>query len=120
MLAPALLGLVVFFAYPLIASIVYSFTRYDQLQEPEFVGLLNYRFLFTQDPQVWTAAINTLWFVLILVPVRIVCALLVAGLLSRARAMTGFWRTVFYLPALVPPVASVVSFVFLFNPGTGR
>ncbi|WP_217990735.1 carbohydrate ABC transporter permease [Curtobacterium sp. 314Chir4.1] len=119
MLAPALAGLVIFFAYPLVASIFYSFTRYNQLQEPEFVGLLNYKFLFTQDPQIWPAVVNTLWFVVILVPIRIVCGLLVAGLLSRAKTATGFWRTLFYLPALVPPVASVVAFVFLFNPGTG-
>jgi multiple sugar transport system permease protein len=119
MLTPALLGLIVFFVYPLIASIWYSFTRYDQLQAPQFVGLLNYRYLFTQDPQIGAAVVNTIWFVVILVPVRIVCALLVAGLLSRARNASGFWRTLFYLPALVPPVASVVAFVFLFNPGTG-
>jgi len=119
MLAPVLAGLAIFFVYPLGASIVYSFTRYNQLQSPEFVGLLNYRYLFTQDPQILGAALNTLWFVVILVPVRIVCALAVAGLLSRARAAAGVWRTLFYLPALVPPVASVVAFVFLFNPGTG-
>jgi multiple sugar transport system permease protein len=119
MLAPTLAGLAVFFLYPLVASLWYSFTRYDQLRSPEFAGLLNYRFLFTEDPQIWTAASNTLWFVVILVPVRIVCALLIAGLMARARSATGFWRTVFYLPALVPPVASVVAFVFLFNPGTG-
>jgi multiple sugar transport system permease protein len=119
MLAPTLAGLAVFFLYPLVASLWYSFTRYDQLRSPEFAGLLNYRFLFTEDPQIWTAASNTLWFVVVLVPVRIVCALLIAGLMARARSATGFWRTVFYLPALVPPVASVVAFVFLFNPGTG-
>jgi multiple sugar transport system permease protein len=119
MLAPVLAGLAVFFVYPLVASIVYSFTRYNQLQSPEFVGLLNYRFLFTKDPQIGVAALNTLWFVVILVPVRIVTAVAVAGLLSRARAAAGLWRTLFYLPSLVPSVASVVAFVFLFNPGTG-
>ena len=66
-----------------------------------------------------TATVNTLWFVVILVPVRIVAALTVAWLLVRAKRGSGFWRTLFYLPALVPPVASVVAFVFLFNPGTG-
>jgi multiple sugar transport system permease protein len=119
MLAPVLAGLAVFFVYPLVASIFYSFTRYNQLQSPEFVGLLNYRFLFTKDPQIGVAALNTLWFVVILVPVRIVTAVAVAGLLSRARSASGFWRTLFYLPSLVPSVASVVAFVFLFNPGTG-
>jgi multiple sugar transport system permease protein len=119
MLAPVLAGLAIFFAYPLVASVVYSFTRYNQLQSPEFVGLLNYRFLFTKDPQIGVAALNTLWFVVILVPVRIVTAVAVAGLLSRARSAAGLWRTLFYLPSLVPSVASVVAFVFLFNPGTG-
>jgi multiple sugar transport system permease protein len=119
MLAPALLGLVIFFVYPLIASVVFSFTRYDLLSDPQWIGLRNYEYLFTQDPKVWIAAGNTLWFVVLLVPVRIVTALLVAMLLASARRATGFWRTAFYLPALVPPVASVVAFVFLFNPGTG-
>jgi multiple sugar transport system permease protein len=119
MLTPAILGLLLFFVYPLLASIYFSFTRYNQLSSPQWVGLLNYRYLFTQDPQVGAAALNTLWFVVILVPIRIVCALVVAGLLVRARTAAGVWRTIFYLPALVPPVASVVAFVFLFNPGTG-
>jgi multiple sugar transport system permease protein len=119
MLAPALLGLLIFFGYPLVASIFYSFTRFNLLTDPEWIGLRNYEYLFTQDPKVWIAAGNTLWFVLILVPVRIVTALAVAGLLARARQASGFWRTTFYLPALIPPVASVVMFVFLFNPGTG-
>lgn len=119
MLAPALLGLAIFFVYPLLASVYYSFTRYDLLSPPQWIGLRNYTYLFTEDPDIGTAALNTLWFVVILVPVRTVVAMLVAGLLSRARSATGVWRTVLYLPALVPPVASVVVFVFLFNPGTG-
>ena len=119
MLAPALLGLGLFFGYPLVASVFYSFTRYNLLSDPQWIGLRNYQYLFTEDPKVWTAAGNTLWFVVILVPVRLLTSLGVAALLVRARQASGFWRTVFYLPALVPPVASVVAFVFLFNPGTG-
>jgi multiple sugar transport system permease protein len=117
--APMLLGLAIFFVYPLIASVYYSFTSYNLVSAPVFIGLRNYIYLFTQDPLVGTAAFNTLWFVVILVPVRILTAMGVAGLLARARVASGFWRTVFYLPALVPPVAAVVAFVFLFNPGVG-
>ena len=119
MLAPALAGLLIFFVYPLIASVYYSFTRFDLVSDPEWIGLRNYEYLFTKDPKVWIAAGNTLWFVVVLVPVRILSALAVAWLLTRVKRHTGFWRTVFYLPALVPPVAAVVAFVFLFNPGTG-
>lgn len=119
LLAPALLGLLIFFVYPLVASVYYSFTRYDLVSAPEWIGLRNYEYLFTKDPKVWTAMRNTGWFVVIMVPVKIVFALLVAGLLVRAKRASGLWRTLFYLPALVPPVASVVAFVFLFNPATG-
>jgi multiple sugar transport system permease protein len=119
MLAPALLGLMVFFIYPLVANLYYSFTSYDLLSPPRWTGLRNYIYLFTQDPRIATAALNTLWLVVVMVPIKILASLGVAGLLMRARQVSGFWRTVFYLPALVPPVASVVAFVFLFNPGTG-
>ena len=113
MLTPALLGLAVFFVYPLVANLYYSFTRFNLLSPPEWIGLRNYQYLFTKDPMVATAALNTLWLVLILVPVRIITALAIAGLLVRAKRASGFWRTVFYLPSLVPPVASVVAFVFM-------
>ncbi len=119
MLTPALLGLIVFFVYPLLANVYYSLTSYNLLSPPEWIGFRNYEYLFTKDPRVVTATVNTLWFVAFLVPVRIVAALTVAWLLVRAKRGSGFWRTLFYLPALVPPVASVVAFVFLFNPGTG-
>ncbi|HEY4269923.1 MAG TPA: sugar ABC transporter permease [Galbitalea sp.] len=119
MLAPALLGLGVFFVYPLLASIYYSFTSYNQLSDPQWIGFRNYIYLFTQDPAVGIAALNTLWFVIVMVPVKLVLSFAVAGLLTKARRSSGVWRTLFYLPALVPPVASVVAFVFLFNPGTG-
>lgn len=119
LLTPALLGMAIFFVYPLVASIYYSFTRYDMVSPPEWIGWRNYEYLFTQDPKVWIATLNTLWFVVFLVPIKIFFALCIAGLLVRAKHGSGAWRTIFYLPALVPPVASVVAFVFLFNPGTG-
>ncbi|MCU1508324.1 MAG: sugar transporter permease [Glaciihabitans sp.] len=119
MLAPAVLGLALFFVYPLLASIYYSFTRYNLVSDPQWIGLRNYQYLFADDPNVWQAAGNTLWFVAVMVPVKLVFAFAIAGLLTRAKTATGLWRTLYYLPALVPPVASVVTFVFLFNPGTG-
>ncbi len=109
MLTPALLGILVFFAYPLVASVFFSFTRYDLVSPPEWIGLRNYEYLFTKDPKVWSAALNTLWFIVFLTPIKIVTALCVAGLLARAQRAAGFWRTVFYLPSLVPPVASGVA-----------
>ncbi len=119
MMALGLIGLAVFFVYPLLANLYYSFTSYDLVSEPVWIGLRNYEYMFSQDSRVGKAALNTLWFVVFLVPVRIVCALGIAILLTRRKRASGVWRTLFYVPALVPPVASVVAFVFLFNPGSG-
>jgi multiple sugar transport system permease protein len=118
-LTPWLLGVAIFFVYPLIDTIYLSFTRYDLLSPPKWIGLTNYRFMFTKDPQVVQAAYNTLWLVAILVPARMLFGLAVATLVTRLKSGLGVFRTVFYLPALVPPVAGVLAFVFLFNPATG-
>lgn len=118
-LAPALLGMLVFFVFPLVMTVYYSFTAFDLSNPPRFNGLANWRYLFTGDPLIGTAAMNTLWFVAIMVPVRIVGALAVAWMLTRARRASGLLRTVYYLPALIPPVASTIAFVFVLNPGTG-
>jgi multiple sugar transport system permease protein len=118
-LAPALAGIAVFLVYPLLAAVYFSFTRFDLLTAPRWVGLRNYVHLFTQDPLAWQAAKNTLWFVVVLVPARVLAALLTAMLLVSVKRGGGFLRTIFYLPALAPPVAATIAFVFLFNPATG-
>ena len=118
-LAPWLAGVAIFFVYPLVDTLYLSFTRYDLLSPPQWVGFSNYVFMFTKDPQVVKAATNTLWLVVILVPARMLVGLVVATLVVRLKAGAGLFRTVFYLPALVPPVAGTLAFVFLFNPATG-
>lgn len=118
-MAPALVGIGVFFVYPLLAAVYFSFTRFDLLTAPQWVGTRNYTYLFTQDSVAGQAALNTLWFVLILVPARMLAALLTSMLLVSLRRGGGFFRTIFYLPALAPPVAATIAFVFLFNPATG-
>lgn len=117
--APLLIGIGVFFLYPLLSALYFSFTRFDLLTAPEWVGARNYAYLFQHDPLVVKAALNTLWLVVVLVPVRMLAALGTALLLTRVRRGAGFFRAVFYLPALAPPVAATIAFVFLFNPATG-
>ncbi|WP_258906754.1 carbohydrate ABC transporter permease [Actinokineospora sp. UTMC 2448] len=118
-MAPALVGIGVFFLYPLLSAVYFSFTRFDLLTAPEWVGWRNYAYLFAHDPLAVKAALNTLWLVAVLVPVRMLAALGTALLLTWVRRGGGFFRTVFYLPALAPPVAATIAFVFLFNPATG-
>jgi multiple sugar transport system permease protein len=118
-MAPAGVGIVVFFIYPLLAAIYFSFTRFDLLTTPQWVGFKNYVYLFAHDTLAHKSAWNTLWFVVILVPARMIAALLTAMLLTSLKRGGGFFRTIFYLPALAPPVAATIAFVFLFNPATG-
>jgi multiple sugar transport system permease protein len=118
-MSPWLAGFSVFFGYPLVMSAYLSFNHYDLLSSPRWVGLANYRYLFTVDPQVWTAVRNTLWIIAVAVPLQVIFAFGIALMLSRARRGIGVFRTVFYLPALAPPVAATLGFVYILNPSTG-
>ena len=120
-LAPWILGFSIFFGYPLVMSAYLSFTHYDLLNPPRWIGLANYKYLFGADWQaeVWPAIRNTLWLIVILVPLQVMFAFGMAVMLARAKWGVGFFRTIFYLPSLVPPVAATLAFVYVFNPSTG-
>ncbi|GAA3102365.1 carbohydrate ABC transporter permease [Streptosporangium carneum] len=113
-MSPWLVGFAVFFAYPLAATVYFSFHRYD-LFTLEFSGLDNYRYFLTDD-RAWISIGNTLWLVAVMVPAQVLFGLAVAQFLTHLKAGAGFLRTVFYLPSLVPVVAGTVSFVFVMNP----
>jgi len=119
MLTPALLGMLVFFVYPLVATVYFSFTRFDLVSAPQWIGLRNYRYFLHEDPSVWQSVRNTMWLTAVMVPSRILFGLACAGIVTTVRRGSGVLRTLFYLPALAPPVAATVAFVFLFNPATG-
>ena len=118
-MSPWLVGFTVFFGYPLVANVYFSFTHYDLLSNPRWIGLANYRFLFNGDAQIGTAVKNTLWMLAIAVPLQVMFAFGVASMLIRARRGLGVYRTIFYLPALAPPVAATLGFVYLLNPAYG-
>src|ERR671935_1411197 len=119
LMSPWIVGFTAFFGYPLVMSAYLSFTHYDLLSSPRWVGFANYRYLFTTDQTVWPAVKNTLWFIAIAVPLQVLFALGIALMLARARRGIGIFRTIFYLPALAPPVAATLAFVYILNPATG-
>src|SRR4051794_4192450 len=116
-MSPWLVGFTLFFAYPLAATVYFSFFRYNLFQLTP-VGLTNYRFLF-HDPYAWKAIKNTLWLVVVMVPLRVLFGLGLAQLLTNIKQGGSLLRSIFYLPYLIPPVAATVAFVFVVNPGTG-
>src|SRR6201989_1740773 len=119
LMSPWLVGFSVFFGYPLVTAAYLSFNHYDLLSSPRWVGLDNYRYLFQIDPQVGASVRNTIWMILIAVPLQVLFAFGIALMLSRARRGVGVLRTIFYLPALAPPVAATLGFVYLLNPANG-
>ncbi len=118
-MSPWIIGFSVFFGYPLVTAAYLSFNHYDLLSPPRWVGLDNYRYLFEIDPQVGEAVRNTIWMILIAVPLQVLFAFGIGLMLSRARRGVGTFRTIFYLPALAPPVAATLAFVYLLNPANG-
>jgi multiple sugar transport system permease protein len=118
-MSPWLVGFTVFFGYPLLASVYLSFTHYDLISRPRWVGTANYAFMLHHDPQIWNAVKNTLWLMAFAVPLQVLFAFGVAGMVVRAKSGVGFFRTVFYLPTLAPPVAATLGFTYILNPATG-
>ena len=120
LMSPWIVGFSVFFAYPLVMSAYLSFNHYDLLSPPRWVGWANYHYLFNIDPLVGEAVRNTvIWMVLIAVPCQVLFAFGIALLVARAKSGAGAFRTIFYLPALAPPVAATLGFVYILNPATG-
>src|SRR5436190_2157947 len=115
-MSPWIIGFFAFILYPMVASLYYSFTNYDLLSQPHWVGLSNYKFMFTSDPFFWQAMRNTVWIILISIPIQIAFALGAAVVLTRIRRGAGVYRTIFYIPTMVPVVAAALGFVFLLNP----
>jgi multiple sugar transport system permease protein len=116
--APALVGFTVFTAIPMIASAYFSLTDWQIANQAQWVGAENYQRMIT-DQQFHKALKATGLFVLWTVPASLISALVAALLLNSVRTAQGFFRTVFYLPVLVPPVAGSVLWLWMFNPDLG-
>lgn len=117
--SPWLLGLLMFWIYPTLASAYYSFTKFNAVQSPTWVGLSNYIQLFTQDDDFWTAVYNTLYFAVVSIPLAIILAFGLAMMLNAKIRFQTVYRTIYFLPTLVPEVALALVWVYLFTPGTG-
>jgi len=118
-ISPWLIGFVCFYLYPALASLYYSFTDFRILQEPSFIGLENYSRMLN-DPIFWKSLANTLYLTLLGVPLAIITALGIALLLNtKSIRGIGIFRTIFYLPVVVPSVAAAILWIWLLNPQYG-
>lgn len=117
--SPWLIGLIVLGIFPIIMSLYISFTNYDMIGIPKFIGFENYRILLTNDDLFWKSLYNTIYHVVIAVPLTTVLSILLALLLNNKIKGMGIYRTIFYLPNVVNIVALALLWLWLFQPNFG-
>ena len=118
-IGPWLVGFCVLQLYPFLASLYWSFTSYDLLSAPRWVGLRNYGQLAGGDPLFVTCLWNTLCYTAMAVPLSILASLGLALLLNRPLAGRAVYRTLFFLPSVVPAVAAAAVWMWLLEPDHG-
>ncbi len=115
-LSPWLVGFIGLYIYPMLASLYFSFTRYDGFSSsPRWAGLLNYRVMFTNDSQYWLSLRNTIWIVAVGGALTVALGIGMAYVLTKPRRGKSFYRVSFFMPTMVPAVAGALAFVFLLN-----
>ena len=117
-ISPWIFGFVLLMAGPFVVSIVMSFAEYNVLSPAKWIGVEHYVELFTNDPIFWKSLWNTV-FMMIGVPVGMAAGLAIAMLLNANIKGMSFYRTVYYLPAIVPAVASSILWIWVLHPSSG-
>ena len=118
-ISPWIIGFILFYLGPVIASFYFSLTNWDLLTAPKFIGLQNYVKIFTRDPLYLQSLKVTLIYTFTYVPLDLILGLLIALLLNRPIRGIGIFRTIFYLPSVLTGVAYVVMWMWIFNPQVG-
>lgn len=118
-ISPWIIGFCAFTLFPMLFSFITSFTNWNGLVLPEFVGMKNYIQILANDNSFWLSLRNTLYYVGISVPLNTVISIVLAMLLNKRLPGTHFFRAVFYLPTICTGVALYITWMYLFNSDTG-
>jgi len=117
-LLPWIIGFFIFYFIPILIATALGFYKYSILNPPRFVGLANFVDVF-KDSLFWTSLSNSFYMVYIGVPLQILAGLSVALLLNMKVKGLAYYRAIYYLPAIVPMVASAILWLWMFNPQFG-
>lgn len=116
--SPWIIGFLVFTLYPLGASFYYGFTQFNVFQPPNYIGMANYSELM-RDDLFWKSVYNTLYLTLLSTPINLVFSLLIALLLNMRVIGLSVYRTVYYIPTIVPIAATSLLWMWILNPQYG-
>jgi len=117
-LLPWTVGFLVFTLYPMLASLVYSFSIYHSRAPLEWNGIKNYTDLLTDD-MFWKSLSNTIYMVAIGVPLTLFSSFVCAVLLNLKVRGQSLYRVIYFLPSIVPTVASTILWLWILNPQQG-
>lgn len=117
-LLPWSIGFLLFTLYPMVASFVYSFSEYHTRKPLVWVGLINYITMF-QDHLFWQSLLNTVYMVVIGVPLTLFASFICALLLNLNVRGQSVYRVIYFLPSIVPTVASTLLWLWILNPQSG-
>ncbi len=118
-ISPWIVGLLCFTVWPIIASLYYSLTNYSLTSDFNYVGFRNYKNLFFGDALFWVSLRVTVYYIVGTVPLQIVSALLVAVLLNQKIRGVIWYRLVYYIPVVLPPVATYLLWSWIFHSESG-
>lgn len=118
-ISPWLIGFLCFAVGPFFSSVYLSFNSYDLIHAPKWVGGANYSTLVHDDPLFWSSLMITIRYACVSVPLGIVTGVALALLLNMKVRGQAIFRTIFYLPSVVPAVANAVVFTWILNPEIG-
>lgn len=114
-ISPWFIGFIVLFVGPILASFVLSFTDWNIVSSPTWVGLDNYQQIFNSDPQFWQSVKVTLSYALFYLPLEMLGGMGLAVLLNQKLRGISIFRTLFYMPSIVPQVAGALIWVWMLN-----
>jgi len=116
---PWFIGSAIFLIGPMLASLFMSFTDWDIVRQPEWIGVSNYARMFLQDNLFWKSLGVTTLYAALSVPLELIVAMLLALLLNRKIRGVGLYRTIYYLPSILSGVAVALLWMWIFNPEFG-
>ena len=112
---PIVAGILIFSVYPVLFSLYVSFTRWNLLQPPAWIGIQNYITLFTTDPTFFPAIRNTFVYALCTVVIGVCISLVAASLLNIRIAGQSIFRAIFFMPVIVPTGAAALAWVWIYD-----
>ena len=116
---PSIIFILIFVVFPIVGTLYYSFTNYDLMQEPRWIGMKNYVNLFTAEPRFAPAVRNTVVFAFGTVPSGVITSLLLAVLINRQIRMIYFYRAMFYMPVVSSFVSVSLIWLWMYEPNFG-